>query len=62
MSGCVLPEQGEPTHPGLASDHEIIMREMVRRDRLEYDVESDSESEDESDDESEAPGDDSDGE
>ena len=38
------------------------MREMVRRDRLEYDVESDSESEDESDDESEAPGDDSDGE
>ena len=41
---------------------EIIMREMVRRDRLEYDVESDSESEDESDDESEAPDDDSDGE
>jgi hypothetical protein len=38
------------------SDHEAIMCEMVRRDRLEYDSESDSESEDESDDESEAPG------
>ena len=37
-------------------------REMVRRDRLEYDVESDSESEDASDDEAEAPHDDSDGE
>ena len=38
------------------------MREMVRRDRLEYDSESDSESDDESEDESEVPGDDSDGE
>ncbi len=42
-------------------DHEMVMHEMVRRDRLEYDVKSDSEPEDESDDESEVPDDGSDG-